>query len=72
MGVDVDGAGDQPLPGGVDRSVGAGVEVTADEGDPLSVDQDVRIGRCVGIHDGPALDQGAHRASFTGSREPAS
>ena len=49
------------LPDGVDRAVGGDVELLADEGDRLAVDQHVGWGGGIGVDDRPALDQRAHR-----------
>ena len=38
----------------------ADVEVDADQGDLIAVDEDVRPGHGIGIDDGSALDEGAH------------
>ena len=64
MGVAVDAAGDDPLAGGVHDRVGRDVEVDADQGDLIAIDEDVRPGHGVGIDDGSALDEGAHPSSF--------
>ena len=63
VGVRVDEPGQDELPARVDRRVCADVQVLAEEGDPLAVDEDVAdvvVGR---RHDTAALDQHGHRGS---------
>ena len=65
VGVRIDAARDHPPPGRVDDAVGGdagALQVRADLHDRLAVDEDVTGRGGVGVDDGAALDQRAHRS----------
>ncbi len=61
MGVRIDAAGHDEGAGGVEH--GVALEVRADGGDGLALDQHVGLIGAVGGDDGAALDHGRHRRS---------